>query len=79
MLYDGMFVNSTSTSLEELSQHTDSIHMEVLELINKAEGVAKACTVQFISAEIQTKLPEVKSISRTFNQVAKVRLRHCKG
>lgn len=72
-------VYSTSSSLEELAQHTESIQGKVVLLVSKAKKVADGCTIQYIKARIEDKLPEVKTVSHTFNHVAKVRLRNCKG
>lgn len=74
-----LYPSSSSCSLEELAQHTDSVHRKILMLINKVKNVAERGRVRIISEQILTKLPEVESISLQFHQVTKVRKRHAKG
>ena len=81
MLCDPLFLYlySTSSSLEQLSQHSQSTHDKVLVLVNQAKDVTKGCTARHISVRILSKLPEVQELSNKFNLMAKEQLLQCTG
>ena len=74
-----LLVYSTSSSVEELTEHTESTCNKVLELVAMAKEVAKSSTAQHISAQIRAKLPEVEEVATKFNQIAKEQLLLCTG
>ena len=67
------------SSLDQLAQYTESTNAKVHELATKGKEVAKGCTAQPSSAQIQAKLLEMEDISDKFNQIAEEQLLHCTG
>ncbi len=68
-----------SSSLGELTSHTESIQTDIVSVIEVTRRVANECTIKSISDNIEANLSKLKTSSHQLCQVARVRLRYCEG
>ncbi len=68
-----------SSSLSELTVHTDSIRTEIASVLVVTRRVVEECTVQSISENIGANLSKMEALSHQLCLVAKVKLRHSLG
>ncbi len=68
-----------SSSLSELTAHTESIQTEIVSVRGVTRKVAEECTIQSISDNIGASLSKMTSLSQQLCQVARVRLPSCQG
>ena len=65
--------------MSDLATHTDSIKAEIMIVLKVTRRVAEECTRQTISETIGANLSKVEALSHQLCQVAKVKLKHCRG
>ena len=68
-----------SSSLSELTAHTDSIRTEIKSVLVVTRRVVEECTVQSIRANMRASLSKMETLSHQLCMVAKVKLRNCLG
>ncbi len=68
-----------SSSLSELTGHTDSIRTEIKAVFVATRRVVQECTVQSISENMGASLSKMETLSHQLYIVAKVKLRNCLG
>ena len=68
-----------SSSLSELTAHTDSIRTEIKAVLVVTRRVVQECTVQSISENMGASLSKMETLSHQLCHVTKVKLRYCLG
>ncbi|XP_064384780.1 uncharacterized protein LOC135333688 [Halichondria panicea] len=76
-LMEKMTTALQSSSLSELTAHTDSIRTEIKAVLVVTRRVVQECTVQSISENIEASLSKMETLSHQLCKVAKVKLRYC--
>ncbi|XP_064404111.1 uncharacterized protein LOC135349511 isoform X2 [Halichondria panicea] len=76
-LMERMTAALRSSSLSELTGHTDSIRTEIASVLVVTRRVVEECTVQSISENMGASLSKMETLSHQLCQVAKVKLRYC--
>ncbi|XP_064384980.1 uncharacterized protein LOC135333886 isoform X2 [Halichondria panicea] len=76
-LMEKMTTALQSSSLSELTGHTDSIRTEIGAVLVVTRRVVEECTVQSISENMGASLSKMKTLSHQLCQVTKVKLRYC--
>ena len=71
--------SSSSSSLEVLVAHADSIKVEVQSVIDVSRKVADECSIPTIKADIEANLAMVEALSHQLCLLTKVKLKHCQG
>ncbi|XP_064385076.1 uncharacterized protein LOC135333972 [Halichondria panicea] len=66
-----------SSSLSELTAHTDSIRTEIKAVLVVTRRVVQECTVQSISANMRASLSKMETLSHQLCHVTKVKIRYC--
>ncbi|XP_064385255.1 uncharacterized protein LOC135334125 isoform X2 [Halichondria panicea] len=78
-LMERMTAALRSSSLSELTGHTDSIRTEIASVLVVTRRVVEECTVQSISENMGASLSKMETLSHQLCHVAKVKLRYCLG
>ncbi len=68
-----------SSSLSELTGHTDSIRTEIKSVLVVTRRVVEECTVQSIRVNMRASLSKMETLSHQLYMVVKVKLRNCLG
>ncbi|XP_064389780.1 uncharacterized protein LOC135337741 isoform X5 [Halichondria panicea] len=76
-LMERMTAALRSSSLSELTGHTDSIRTEIASVLVVTRRVVQECTVQSISENMRASLSKMETLSHQLCQVTKVKLRYC--
>ncbi|XP_064384748.1 uncharacterized protein LOC135333670 isoform X2 [Halichondria panicea] len=76
-LMEKMTTALQSSSLSELTGHTDSIRTEIASVLVVTRRVVQECTVQSISENMGASLSKMETLSHQLCMVAKVKLRNC--
>ncbi|XP_064385250.1 uncharacterized protein LOC135334123 isoform X3 [Halichondria panicea] len=78
-LMERMTAALRSSSLSELTAHTDSIRTEIASVLVVTRRVVEECTVQSISENMGASLSKIETLSHQLCHVAKVKIRYCLG
>ncbi|XP_064385275.1 uncharacterized protein LOC135334138 [Halichondria panicea] len=76
-LMEKMTAALQSSSLSELTAHTDSIRTEIKAVLVVTRRVVQECTVQSISENMGASLSKMEILSHQLCHVARVKLRYC--
>ncbi len=68
-----------SSSLSELTGHTESIQTEIVSLLEVTRRVTEECSIQSISDNIESSFSKMDALSHQLCHVARVRLHYCQG
>ncbi len=68
-----------SSSLSELSSHTESLQTEIVSVLGVTRRVAEECSIQSISDSIEARVSKMNTLSHQLCHVTRVKLRYCQG